>query len=623
MRGPQTKPAERADRVQVDGRQIVICCDGTSNTLSAGVRDTNVVRLVEMLSDPVSRDPGAPEQIIYYDPGVGVPVGLPPTGVTGVIVEPLRRSLGLALGRGIYENIGEAYLFLSREYGRYAAEGELTGDQIYIFGFSRGAFTARCVAGMVSLFGLIRAEHEHLLPTLLNVYFASPNPSFRVRMASKLRKRVLGRSPTLEREEIAEQVRDLFTTSAGAGAEVHFLGVWDTVQAVGVPGLRRKISSTTSLATKRIWHVRHALSIDEHRYQFLPRYFSGPLHDGQTLRQRWFRGVHSDIGGGRRTRLADATFAWMVHEAKERGLANTGDPDHRSPRAQQAWPEPDRVLGDQLYVTPWWSVTGMAVRDSRPAWSGEGEWAPGKDLALNPPLEHESVPVYSLKEPQRKAETPVDRLVSPWQGGVEAACKEDTIRRTRRRWWAGIIWAILGLLGTTLAGVVVDAGPGAAGELPLWTGIRLEWAQLTALGLHGPLVDPSSGSALVGPDWPNPGWALLASLVPLAGWSYVLARLATRWFSRIALWRRVGGPSPRIQQVFWINALGFTVAAFIVGGLVSIVVALVATAFDDGLARNILLVVSGVGALVKWLGVAGTGVLGILAAYVRWGSGLR
>ncbi len=631
VRVAQTKADERADRSQQDGRQIVICCDGTSNTLSAGVRDTNVVRLVEMLADKqdeadaVARaavdDPGgAPEQVVYYDPGVGVPIGLPPTGVTGAIIEPLRRQLGLALGRGIYENIGEAYLFLSREYGRYAQEDEATNDEIFVFGFSRGAFTASCVAGMVNLFGLVRAEHEHLLPMLLNVYFASPDPPLRVRLVRRLRRQVLGRTAAVEREEIARQVRELFTTASGAAARVHFLGLWDTVQAVGVPGLRRKISSTRSLGGKRIDHVRHALSIDEHRYQFLPRYLSGPLDEHQTLKQLWFRGVHSDVGGGRRSLLSDATFAWMVHEAKEQGLANTGRPDHRAQRVLDNWPSDDPVLGDQLYATPWWSITGMAVRDPAAAWSGEGSWTSEAPLTDPAPLEHDSVTAYSPREGEHRGPTMVAGLMSPWERGRQIATAKDGIPRSPRRWWATLVWAVLGLLGTTLAGVVVDAGPAANGEFPLWTGVKLEFAQVQAIALQGPLVDPHG---LAGPTWPDPGWALLASIVPLAGWSYVLARLATRWFARVGLWRRVGGPQPRLERVVWLRGLGFTVSAFVIGGAASILLALVATAFDAGLVRNILLVLSGVGAVLKWIGVFGAGVLGLVALDARWGSGLR
>ncbi len=640
MRTARTKAAERADRSQVDGRQIVICCDGTSNTLSAGVRDTNVVRLVEMLSDEDARaadlaarrkaaaeagdDPDGvmaeKEQVVYYDPGVGVPVGLPPTGVTGSIVEPLRRQLGLALGRGIYENIGEAYLFLCREYGRYATEDQATADQIFIFGFSRGAFTARCVAGMVNLFGLVRAEHEHLLPTLLSVYFASPDPPLRVHIVRRLRRQVLGRSAAVEREEIAEQVRELFTTASGAAARVHFLGLWDTVQAVGVPGLRRKISSTRSLEGKRIDHVRHALSVDEHRYQFLPRYFSGPLSEHQTLKQLWFRGVHSDIGGGRRSLLSDATFAWMVHEAKEYGLANTGRPDHRAQRVLDQWPTDDPVLGDQLYATPWWSITGMAVRDPAQAWSGEGTWTKEHPHRDPKPKEHASVAAYSPRDGERKGPTKVHGLMSPWERGRQIASDKDHIERSPRRWYAVLIWAGLGLLGTALAGWVVDAGPSSGDECVLWTGIKLEWAQVTAFWLEGPLVDPDGGQ---GPTWPDPGWGLVASVVPLIGWSYVLARLATRWFSMVALWRRVGGMTPRIERVVWLRALGFTVTAFIVGGLASITLALVASGFDGGLGRNLLLVASGACALLKWAGVLATGALGLLALYARWRPGLR
>ncbi|GJI88988.1 hypothetical protein RugamoR1_21510 [Rugamonas sp. R1(2021)] len=120
---------------QKHARQLIVCCDGTNNTLTAGVNDTNVVKLLNILT------PATHDQKLYYDPGVGVGQALRRT---------LTRIEGLASGRGIYENIANAYKFLVQEYR--------DGDEIFLFGFSRGAFTVRAVAGMANLFGLVRAQ---------------------------------------------------------------------------------------------------------------------------------------------------------------------------------------------------------------------------------------------------------------------------------------------------------------------------------------------------------------------------------------------------------------------------------------------------------------------------------
>ena len=604
------------DDIARDGRQLVVCCDGTANTISAGVKDTNVVRLVEMLRDPANRDAGGPPQVVFYDPGVGSPVGLPATGPCSALAEPIRRAMNLALGRGVYENIAEAYLFLCREYGRYAPPDGETADQIYLFGFSRGAFTARCVAGMVNLFGLIRPGQEHLMPTLLNIYFSSPDPPRGiVAFMRRLRKRVLGKSPALVRQELADQVTRLFASAPGNTAAVHFLGVWDTVQSVGLPGMRKQISSSRVLAGKRITHARHALAIDEHRSQFLPRVFCGPLDAGQTLGQRWFRGVHTDVGGGRRSILPDAAFIWMVDEARDQGLAHTGDPHLHPIAVLKSWPTPDRHLGDQLYHTPWWSLVGMAIRDPGPAWSGDGGWVKGGAEALNTPKEHESVARFSPPPTRRHGPTIEGGLVSPWEDAP------GNLTRDPRTPGALVAWAALGVVGLLVMGLLLDP-PGSDAWDSLWAirdtlwealrdGVRLEWAQLTA-------IDPWSHSTNLLVTAPHPGWGLVVGLIPLAGWTYVMARFATRCFSDMALWRRVGGPEPAMARLVRLSWLGYCVTIFSLGAVVALGLHLLSTWAGEGLARDALMVLGGVAAWAKWFGAVEVAVLVALALRAWW-----
>ena len=129
------------------------------------MEDTNVLKLVQHLSSHASD-----RRIVYYDPGVGSPDSAPPTGLVDGLQRQWDRISGLASGTGIYDEVAQGYLFLMRNW---------TGaqDRIYCFGFSRGAFTARAIAGMVNLFGIVRPENEALLPMLVRIYFSASGKS--------------------------------------------------------------------------------------------------------------------------------------------------------------------------------------------------------------------------------------------------------------------------------------------------------------------------------------------------------------------------------------------------------------------------------------------------------------
>jgi uncharacterized protein (DUF2235 family) len=435
---------EDADETHPTPRQIVLCCDGTNNTLTGGPRDTNVLKLISQLV------PGDKGQVLYYDPGVGSPDQLPSLGLGNYLNRKRERIAGLAKGRGIYENIAEAYLFLVEKYE--------PGDQIYIFGFSRGAFTARCVAGMVNLFGLIRAESKPLILTLIRVYFSTPCstnaatlPAFARYQAgqakrekdfdditkqkkqeaaqkrlktqaentgglpvdawveeelqdSLLQKVVKFKRRMSTREEVAAQVKEEFTSPHGKNVAIHFVGVWDTVASVGLPFIsKRTITSDGGTKEKSFRHIRHALSMDEHRATFEPRLYWDedfeenahwdqgkkvwvkippalehttylPLKEGdgcirkkdemkyRSLKQRWFRGVHSDVGGGydsEESGLGDTAYVWMLKEAILCGLRT--DPKSKRPE----WQPKPLLLHDQSAATPWWSLAGLIVRTNK------------------------------------------------------------------------------------------------------------------------------------------------------------------------------------------------------------------------------------------------------------------
>ena len=343
-------------------QQLVLCFDGTNNTLSGGMQDTNVLRLHRHLS----AHPAPPgwARLLYYDPGVGSPDSMPPTGLWDWAGRTRERLAGLASGRGIYDNVAQGYLFLMRHW-----RGE--ADQIYCFGFSRGAFTARAVAGMVNLFGLLEPQYEALLPTLVRIYFSQPPQA-----APKKKKRSLAtrlhRQMGLvhaDRDALAAQVREQFSQTRQPW--VHWIGVWDTVESVGLPGpLSQSNPASATFAGKRMRHARHALALDEHRYAFLPRLYeeAGDVDSGgQTLKQRWFSGVHGDAGGGypvHEAGLSDQAMDWMVEEvAHELGVP---------PWAPEQPAAPRRLRHDPLWDTPWWALAGMCLRDMRPHTSAGG-----------------------------------------------------------------------------------------------------------------------------------------------------------------------------------------------------------------------------------------------------------
>jgi hypothetical protein len=341
-------------------KQIIICCDGTNNTLTANEHDTNVLKLYTHLASQQR-----PEQLLYYDPGVGAPDALPPMTLGDWLRNKIKRLWSLASGRGIYENMAQAYLFLMKHYQ--------PGDQIYLFGFSRGAFTVRCISGMIHLFGVLNPQHETMLPTLLRVYFSDVKTAG-IFTVFKLCKRMLGVEAAEElraRQAVADQIRITFCDSERQQAPVHFIGVWDTVESVGLPGVGPKISSTSSIQHKRIRHVRHALSLDEHRITYQPRLYTqnnfGDENTQQSMLQLWFPGNHCDVGGGypqkARTRaskmyqsetlLSDYAYDWMHAQAQRCGLSS----------AVLMLDFNQKVLAhDSTYSIPWWVMLGLCQR---------------------------------------------------------------------------------------------------------------------------------------------------------------------------------------------------------------------------------------------------------------------
>ncbi len=262
-------------------KNIVICCDGTGNEF--GASNSNVVKLYKTLlrSDA---------QVCYYHPGVGT---MGARNALSAIGKWWTRIIGLAFGYGISDNIADAYQFLMRTF-------EPT-DKVYVFGFSRGAYTARALCGMLHIVGLLDKNNEGLIP-------------FAVRMIKK--------------KPIDFAVAADFKKTFSRECKPHFIGVWDTVCSLGWVYDPVHFPFTGATRNPDLHIVRHAMSIDERRAFFRQNLF-GPPHDAnQDIREVWFAGVHSDVGGSyaeKESQLAKIALKWMLDEAEAWGLQVDAD----------------------------------------------------------------------------------------------------------------------------------------------------------------------------------------------------------------------------------------------------------------------------------------------------------
>ena len=266
-------------------KRLVVCCDGTWNK-----PDNASITNVEKIARTVQSDPGATGgayQLVYYVSGVGA----------GSYAAD--RVLGGAFGFGLFHNVIACYRFLAQNYE--------PGDEIFILGFSRGAYTARSVAGMVARVGLLTKLSlvQERLPEAVHMYQRTDMPE----------------------GAFGASVEE-FKHDHCHPAEVHFLGVFDTVGALGVPGFMRHAPRFHDVQlSNRVLRARQALAVDETRLKFAPSFWEAPQGpvdaptEDERVKQVWFEGAHSDVGGGYHdTGLSDTTLLWMAREAHDAGL---------------------------------------------------------------------------------------------------------------------------------------------------------------------------------------------------------------------------------------------------------------------------------------------------------------
>lgn len=279
-------------------RNICIFSDGTGQAGGDNpINWTNVYRLYKS-----TRDIDPVRQICFYDPGLGAH----PDGEEPGLVRRALNILSQATGYGITTNIVDCYTALLLSYE--------PGDQIFLFGFSRGAYTVRSLGGAIGLCGVPPG-----LPKLARWSELQRSLAHDVRtIAEEAVTRVYQERDETKRHEAAAAFRRRYGSEE---LPPTFVGVWDTVRALGVKGLNSftlgRHSFNNNRLHKGVPHGRQALAIDENRKTFAPELWEEDEENPDRIKQVWFAGVHTDVGGGYGLKmgLSDITLDWMLKEA--------------------------------------------------------------------------------------------------------------------------------------------------------------------------------------------------------------------------------------------------------------------------------------------------------------------
>lgn len=299
-------------------KRLVVCCDGTWNTPDQQSGGVSAPTSVAKLALGVSReDRDGTSQVLYYQAGVGT--------------RRFGRFSGGTFGYGLSRNVCDAYRFVVENYE--------PGDELYFFGFSRGAYTARSTIGLIRNSGILQREHRDRIKEAYGLYRARCDRAHPKSIEAQIFRRMYSH------DEI----------------EIRFVGVWDTVGALGIPigGVRLPFVAKywgfhdTKLSSK-VRSAYHALAIDEERGPFEPTLWKQQPHaENQTLEQVWFAGVHRDVGGGTEDpALSEIPLLWMVKSASDCGLEF--EPGHFVVEDAPADEEEEkaRQLGKQLAPDP-------------------------------------------------------------------------------------------------------------------------------------------------------------------------------------------------------------------------------------------------------------------------------
>jgi hypothetical protein len=392
-------------------KNLVVCCDGTNNEIAGDA--TNVLRLYRMLV----RDS---EQIAYYDCGVGTIAN--PDRISGV-GRTFSRCFDSAMGLTIRQHFLNAYRFLVRHYE--------PGDKIFLTGFSRGAYTARAVAGAIHMLGIVRPELEGLADLAWAIYSGeNANVGDRFAAANRFKKSFTVKDTSVETVDDKEQ-----------DVKVHCVGVWDTVSAFGAISDLRSLPYTANNSS--ILHIRHALAIDERRAIFQANRFRPKKSEQHgSIKEVWFAGVHSDVGGGyaevdhkatadqpaiKGSTLSKVSLEWMLREMKSLDLRINETVEHHLMNSA-AHPAANPLGITHESLTGIWNLLEVIPQRRFSASAGESTWhwpnfwrrryipLPSNGcLAPAPPTLHASV-VQRMNHPDVKYQPnnlPSDYLIEP------------------------------------------------------------------------------------------------------------------------------------------------------------------------------------------------------------------
>lgn len=371
-------------------RNLVVCCDGTSN--EPGPDITNVLKLFRILRK-------SERQLVFYDPGVGT-LSLPDPWSR--LHQKLLELLGLATGYGLDANVVRAYRFICEHYR--------DGDRLFLFGFSRGAYTVRVLAGLIQLIGLLRPNQLNLADFAMKAYKRSSEDMPDGDAPPAPPSGQPSPAPAPDRGTRGLPIGwDVAEELSARPVPIHFMGVWDTVASVIIPlkagglGLQRLPYTRTNPS---VITFRQAMAIDERRRMFRLNAWRDPQNHladrfakprvwvPQDIKQVWFAGCHSDIGGGFpeiESGPAKYPLIWMVQEAVAAGAEiNPQMLDHLGygqprPGGRHTYVPPS--VSAPLHSQPagaWWLLEYLPKSVRYREWPGRRAWL-GSYLPLAEP----------------------------------------------------------------------------------------------------------------------------------------------------------------------------------------------------------------------------------------------
>jgi uncharacterized protein (DUF2235 family) len=343
-------------------KNIVLCLDGTNNKVRSA-SNTNVVRLYHLLDleDPT-------KQVGYYSPGVGT---FSSPAAWSAPARALSRWAGLGFGVGLRQNLGAAYTYLMSVYE--------PDDKIFVLGFSRGAYTARALTGMLEVFGIMRHGAENLVPFAVAEFTRETGEGERDWRVLREYARIFGGRLDVDRRD---------------HAPVHFVGLWDTVKAAGT--LRGQLRWPFTRQLPHAYTVRHAVALDEWRSKYVEYLVTPPtpthlIPVDQDLVEVWFAGVHSDVGGTYPdgVPISDIPLKWLVDEARASGLRV-----HKRRYNEICGIDPSVALGPPHRNAGWWRLLG--TRRRKPPEGALVHASVGERIAADPAYRTKLPQTYSL-----------------------------------------------------------------------------------------------------------------------------------------------------------------------------------------------------------------------------------